>query len=111
MKQFNGPRPRNEITKNLKKYGFFLDTTRYDGGSDYLDYNLGHILGQPVMLLMVSPWNGCFIAIDFHKVILATERSDLDGTPWYDAILEAIYLPLPEKNATANKSDAPEEAV
>lgn len=110
MKQFNGPRPRAEITKNLRKHGFFLDSTLFDQGSDYLDYYAGLVKGQTIRLLMVCPWDGRFIASDFDKNILGTERSNLDGIPWYDAVLEAIYLPLPENNA-AKKSDAPEEAV
>lgn len=111
MKQFNGPRPKEEITKNLRKYGFWLDSTQYDRGSDYLDYVSGEILGQWIMMLMVCPWNGCFIAVDHNKAILGTERSNLDGTPWYDAVLEAIYLPIPEKNTDGEKAEAPEEAV
>ncbi len=94
MKMFNGPRPIKQITENMKKYGFFLDSTQYDQGSDYLDYYVGTIEGQRIMLVMVCPWDGRFIACDYDKTILGSERSNLDGIPWYDSLLEAIYEPL-----------------
>ena len=95
MKQFNGPKQKEEITENLKKYGFVLDSRQYDQGSDYLDYFHGEILGRPILLVMLCPWDGRFIVSDYDRNILGTERSNLDGTPWYDALLEAIYKPLP----------------
>lgn len=111
MKQFGGPRPQEEITENLKKYHFFLDRTQYDRGSDYLDYYAGEIEGQPIMLLMICPWNGCFIACDFHKNLLGSERSALDGTPWYDAVLEAIYQPLPKGTEASCEPPADDRAA
>lgn len=103
MKIFNGPRPIEQITENLKKYRFHLDKTHYNQGSDYLDYYAGEIEGQMIMLLMVCPWDGRFIACDFDKNLLGSERSDLDGTPWYDALLDEIYEPIPENVAAIYK--------
>ncbi len=99
MKQFNGPKPVAEITENLKSFGFSLDTQQYNRGSDYVDYFFGKILDQSILLIMLCPWDGRFIVSDHERNILGSESSNLDGTPWYDALLEAIYkrLPIDEK--------------
>lgn len=111
MKIFNGPRPIEQITENMKRYGFRMDSTLYDKGSDYLDYFSGQIEGQKVLFVMICPWDGRFTVSDYNMAVIGSERSNLDGTPWYDALLEAIYEPIPENVAAIYRPEVEDRAA
>ncbi len=95
MKTFNGTRPRVDIEKNLKAYGFEENASLYDGGSDFIDFYNGTIKGELIFLVMVDPAFGRFIVSNVKGKVIASEYSEnLDDKPWYCALLDAIYKPL-----------------
>lgn len=96
-KQYSGVRPLHRIEMECYKNGWDFDRSRYDAGSDYVTFEFRH--GKKKVVVVYSSFNGKFIVKQGKKMI--TESStDMDGTPWYDALLDFIYLPLAAKKAS-----------
>lgn len=91
MKRFKGNKPMKEIKAAVLKHGWPWSQAKFDQGSDYVTF--GFIGADKVPREVVyNTFNGTFIVKGDGDVGLITERStEMDGTPWYDALLLFIY--------------------
>ena len=93
MKRFKGVRPLQLIEKNLKLYGFVEDDRLYKSGSDFITFMCGNLEGKLIYCLLVDPVFGRFVVSDPKAQAIASERSEsFDGEPWYDALLDCLYI-------------------
>ena len=93
MKKFEGNRPLADIEFHCKRKKWNYDQTKYNEGSDWVSFDFhhaGHI--YPVLL---NGFNGRFM-VKLGDEIITESSKNMDGTPWYDALLDFVYLPLNE---------------
>lgn len=89
-KTFDRNRPREEIKAACEERGWEWDQSRFDAGSDYITF--GFQSGRKKVRVIYSSFNGKFIVKQGRDFI--TEASTgMDGTKWYDDLLDFIYLP------------------
>lgn len=90
MRKFSGNKPLSIIETNCRKNGWPWNSKSYDQGGDYIVFGFEH-LGRRFEILY-NTVNGTFLTK--HGRTTITEKSiHLDGTPWYDALLDFIYEP------------------
>lgn len=96
MKKFGGNRSLAVIKKAVKQNGWKWDQQSYDQGGDWVNFQFQdrHVT--------YNTFNGRFMVQ--HKVAgentgkTITETStDMEGTQWYDDLLDFIYLPAMAK--------------
>jgi len=90
MKKYSGNRSRDEIKKRVLAAGGTWDQSAYDRGSDFTRITYK---GREILLGVF----GRFIIKEGKKYITESSK-DMDGTPWYDELLELLYIP--EKTTT-----------
>jgi len=94
MKKFSRHRTLDELKSLCAERGLKLNTDRYDhAGSDYVLVS-GLFAGEAAEVLC-STFNGRFFGAlaDGRKF---TEDDAHDGQPWFDAILDLVYVFAPE---------------
>ena len=91
MRKFSGNKPLKVIERNVKRNGWPWDQSRFDNGSDYITFGFEH-KGHRVDVVY-NTFNGKFMANPHGSKDIITEQENLDGTPWYDALLDFIYEP------------------
>jgi hypothetical protein len=96
MQRFKSVKTPQEIAAEIKKRGWPIDITDYDKGGDTITFGTPIVkAGKKVDFghTVLNVFNGEFQTFSGdadHKVI-ATNRSEIDGTPWYDDLLRIIY--------------------
>ena len=92
MKKYARNKTHAEILEAAKAAGLVVSTDNHDAGSDWITI-YGTFDGEDLEFIL-STWNGQFIG-KMEDGTMFSERSDsLDGTGWYDAILDFIYVPV-----------------
>tara|TARA_Y100001951_G_scaffold11424_1_gene7316 strand:+ start:1252 stop:1539 length:288 start_codon:yes stop_codon:yes gene_type:complete len=89
MKTFAGVKPHDQIIKDAIACGLSVDTTKYDGGSDYINV-WGNFCGH-YLDVAISTWNGVFFT-KFDGDVVTNRSSYFDGVDWYDEILDLVYV-------------------
>lgn len=87
MKKYTRSLTLSELRLKCAESGFVLDTTRHDQGSDYVTIYFKH--SGKKLNVVFNTFNGTFIVKRNGEMV--TGSSALDGTPWFDAILDFIY--------------------
>lgn len=95
MKKFSGVKPHTTIIKNAIANGYHVDTSRYDGGSDFI--KVSGTFGGVELDILVSTWNGKFI-VNNNGTYYSERNEDMDGVDWYGAILDLIYFTQEQAN-------------
>jgi hypothetical protein len=95
-KQFSGRRPFEVIKAACLKNGWGWDQSRYDDGSDYVTF--GFQCGSKRITVIYNSFNGRFI-VKHGKKMVTEESTEMDGTRWYDELLDFIYIPTASKAA------------
>lgn len=90
-RKFAGNKPLAEIKAAVKANGGHWDQSRFDNGSDYVTFSMKP--AQP--LIVYNTFNGTFITKDDDEAMV-TGESPYDGVPWFDAILDFLYVPVKE---------------
>jgi hypothetical protein len=101
-KKFASNRPLGAIRSGVlrKGEGAYWNDEKFKAGGDYVSfgYPLVGAKAKPYGLdVAYNTFNGTFIVRGEDakgKEVFWTERSKLDGTKWYDDLLELIYVPL-----------------
>jgi len=104
MKTFTGTKPLKKIKAAVKKNHWPWDQKKFDAGSDWLTFGF---IGSDSKCreVVFCSFNGKFIVKgDDGKSLLTESSSEMDGTPWYDELLDFIYTSEPEKAALAQVS-------
>lgn len=97
-KMYGGKRPLKEIRSAVKAKRWSWDDAAYEAGSDWVTFEFRH-QGQRLDVIY-SGFNGRFMTRSGDQNELITEESvHMDGTPWYDALLDFVYLPKAAKKA------------
>ena len=91
MEQFAGCKNHEEIKAACYEAGFVIDTEKYDHGSDWV--TISGVFDGEVHRFIYSSFNGRFIGQLEDGTTYSERSSDLDGTGWYDAILDFLYIP------------------
>lgn len=73
--------------------GLRLDSLAYDNrGSDWVTVEFTHA-GQPFEVIY-SSFNGNFLGkLPGSNAIFSERSTDLDGEPWYQALMDFLYVP------------------
>lgn len=93
MKKFSGNRSRAAVRAAVLAKGWRWDDERYEAGSDWTTFGFEHD-GRTFDVVWCS-FNGRFIVDDGGKCV-SESSTNMDGVPWYDALLDFIYLPAKE---------------
>ena len=88
-KKFKGNRPLDEIKKAVLAKGWPWDQAKYDDGGDYLTFGFVH--EREHVLVVYNTFNGTFIGRPNNGEMFTERDTHMDGTPWYDALLDFIY--------------------
>lgn len=99
MKMFEGHLTHKEVVKACTDAGFFVDTQKYDGGGDWITID-GAFAGQNLSFIY-SSWNGKFIGRTPTGGTFSESDEKLEGTDWYDAILDFLYVTKADDSAAA----------
>ncbi|MFL7904707.1 hypothetical protein ACJ41P_26505 [Azospirillum argentinense] len=92
MKKFAIHRPLRELKPLCEARGIQLDTTRHD--RDFSDFvTLSGVFGNQNVQLLYSVFNGTFFG-ETASGERFSETSSLDGEPWFDALLDLLYVPM-----------------
>lgn len=92
-RKFKGHRGVDELQRMCEERGWGFDRSRYDAGSDYV--RLEFRVGRKSMDILYSGFNGRFYVQDKGDTV--TEESvEMEGTAWYDSLLDFLYEPLEE---------------
>ena len=94
MRKFARPKTHDEFMTACAKAGHSVDTSRYDSGGDWVIVE-GNFARRSLFLI-VSAYNGNFI-VDVEGKFISETSSHLDGTDWYDAILDLVYVAADEQ--------------
>lgn len=96
MKTFARHRTLDEITALCEERGFPIDTHAYENhASDWVRLHFAHD-GQGWEILY-CPFNGRFLGRHGPANAIFTESSaKLDSEPWYQALLDFLYISKPE---------------
>jgi len=97
MKKFKGYLNHQQILEACIKAGFDVDTSRYDNDGDWITIS-GQFADNPVQIIYAS-FNGRFIGKSPEGDVFSDENEELEGTDWYDAILDFLYIALDEQAA------------
>jgi hypothetical protein len=97
MKKFKGYLNHQQILTACIKAGFDVDTSRYDNGGDWITI-FGQFAGQSLQIIYAS-FNGRFMGKSPEGDVFSDESQELEGTDWYDAILDFCYIALDEQAA------------
>ncbi len=90
MKKFARHCTLHEIKERCAAQGIEVDTTKHDRDfSDFISLR-GIFAGMPVAMVY-SVFNGTFIGENCAGEKF-TERSPLDGEPWFAAILDLLFV-------------------
>lgn len=93
MKTFKGIRPMDEIKRRVAEMHGEVDTTEHDAmRSDYvrISAKFGCLEGRNAQVLF-SHFNGVFFGKLDDGTAFSNRSDELDGQPWYDAILDTLY--------------------
>ena len=96
MKTFARHRTSQEIIAACKEANFTCDTTALDSGSDFIRFK-GQFGGELVRVAY-NVCNGRFYGALIDEaadadVTFSSSDDKYDGQPWYDAILNFVYVP------------------
>lgn len=100
MKMYKGNKPLEDIQKQVEANGWPWNQEKYDQGGDWITFGFVH--NDERFEIVLNSFNGKFmVQIDDgvgkeHGRIVTESDDDMDGVPWYDALLDFIYLPLEE---------------
>jgi hypothetical protein len=99
-KTYGGTKPFKEIKAAVKKNGWPWNQKKYDAGSDWVTFGFVGPDSRRREVVFCS-FNGRFIVKGDGDIGLVTEEStEMDGTPWYDALLDFIYTPETPRQST-----------
>lgn len=91
MKKFAGHKTVDQIREQCLAQGVTLDTRLYDSGSsDYI--KLTSTDGKTSAEVLYSSFNGRFFGQFTPGREFNSDDASLDGTPWFDALLEFFYI-------------------
>lgn len=98
-KKFAGKRHLEDIKKTVLQNGWPWDQRKYDDGSDWLSFGFVHQSRR--YNVVYCTFNGKFMVrrADGKGKLYTEKDGHMDGTAWYDAPLDLIYLPLQEAAA------------
>lgn len=97
MKQFAGIKTVDQLKAECKKRGWEIDTKQHDGGSDHIKFQFEH---QGVKTtVFYSAFNGRFFGTTADECAFTSDDAKLDGTPWFDALLDFVYIAEPAVKA------------
>lgn len=97
MRKFARHRRLNELKQLCAERGFMLDTTKHD--RDHSDFvTLGGVIGNRHVMFLYSVFNGTFFG-ETADGVRFSETSPLDGEPWFDALLDLLYVQKQEEAA------------
>jgi len=99
MKKYAGAKTHEQIKAACYEAGFDIDTEKYDHGSDWVTIT-GTFDGH-ARTFIYSSFNGRFICQISEDETYSERSTDLDGTGWYDAILDFLYIPVEADSAAA----------
>jgi hypothetical protein len=91
MKKFAGRKTVDRIRQQCAEQGIKLDMGLYEKGSDYIVVHLPGQNGCPVPVLY-SDVNGRFFCAATGVAHFSSDDA-LDGSVWFDAMLEFFYTP------------------
>jgi hypothetical protein len=96
MKKFKGSKPVDQIKREAKEQGWKVDMRDFNKGGDWFwlrDMN------NRATQVCVNSCNGHFeIYKPSSERPIATHLSqELDGTDWYDEILNLLYIPVEQQ--------------
>ena len=89
MRKFTRPKTHYEFLAACDAAGHSVDTSGYDYGDDHVRV-YGNFAGRSLKL-SVATCTGKFIA-NVDGEIISETSNHLDGTDWYDAILDLVYV-------------------
>ena len=89
MRKFARSKTHDEFLAACDAAGHSVDTSGYDYGDDWVRV-YGNFASLSLMVL-VATCTGKFIA-DVDDEIISETTKNLDGTDWYDAILDLVYV-------------------
>ena len=94
MKKFNGNKSIEEVADQCKERNLDFDQSKYDAGSDYVRFAFAH--GDTSMHVMLNGFDGRFFGATTSGQDFNSDDSTLDGTPWFDALLDFVYVSEPQ---------------
>ncbi len=97
MKMFKGHLNHKQILAACAKAGFDVDTSRYDDGGDWITI-FGKFADTDIRIIY-SSWNGKFIGKSPEGAVFSEASERLEGTDWYDAIMDFLYIAADEQAA------------
>ena len=97
MKKFKSYLNHRQILEACVKAGFDVDTSRYDNGGDWITIS-GRFADEHLQIIY-SSFNGKFMGKSPKGEIFSDASAELEGTDWYDAILDFLYIALDDQAA------------
>tara|TARA_R110000796_G_scaffold11478_2_gene38171 strand:- start:75002 stop:75346 length:345 start_codon:yes stop_codon:yes gene_type:complete len=97
MKMFKGHLNHKQILAACAKAGFDVDTSGYDDGGDWITI-FGKFADTDIRIIY-SSWNGKFIGKSPEGAVFSEASERLEGTDWYDAIMDFLYIAADEQAA------------
>lgn len=95
MQKFASYKTVDQIQQACREAGFPFNRAAYDRGSDFVRFGFAH--GEQRFTVAYSSFNGKFIGICADSDAVFTESStELDDAPWYQALLNFVYVPMQE---------------
>lgn len=92
MKKFTGKRKLFDIKAKVLGLNGSWFQEKFDQGSDHITFILPKFHGRVNLQVIYNTLNGRFI-VPLGDGVDATESStELDGTKWYDKLLELVYI-------------------
>jgi hypothetical protein len=91
--KFARHRSVEEVVDLARQKGIRVNVERYNLGSDFITVELPGRDGKPIPV-MYNVFNGRFFSGSREPFsYFASDRTDHDGQPWFDAMLEFFYVP------------------
>lgn len=95
--QFARHRTSTEVVELARQKGYRFSTEKYNLGSDYITVELPGPSGELVAVLY-SVVNGRFFHVARGAGIsFGSDKTEHDGEPWFNAMLDFFYVPKDEK--------------
>jgi hypothetical protein len=93
-KKFKGNKPISDIRAACEAHGWEYEQDGWDKGGDWINFTFKHDQGAFSTNVLFNGFNGTFIIKGENGEMITERSTNLDGVPWYDALLEFIYEPL-----------------
>lgn len=90
MKTFSGVKSVEQIKAQCAEHDLSIDTSKFDAGNDYVKFDFIH--ADTSMEVMFNGFNGRFFGTTDGGQKFTSNDANLDGTPWFDALLDFVYV-------------------